>query len=94
MTKFGLLLISIFHVLRQVNGSCEDDFNNTCLTDPICAPIAEFYLEACQPILNGSVTSGNCSDECKYGLTSYLKKTYGNADSTTITDYCTCDESG
>ena len=70
--------------------SCEYAFEYRCMSDPECAPIGEFYLEACQPILNGSLTTGNCSDECKYGLTAYLNYMWPGVDSTNPDDYCTC----
>ena len=72
------------------DDSCEYAFEYRCMSDPECAPIGEFYLEACQAILNGSLTSGTCPDKCKYGLTSYLNYMWPDVDSTNPDDYCTC----
>ena len=83
--------MTILSALYHVNGSiCDYDFA-MCMNDTNCAPIADYYINvACNEIINGNVTSGNCTDQCKYGFTSYLSYVYQNIDSTTVSDYCDC----
>lgn len=71
-------------------NECGYVFNYVCGTDPDCQPIGETYLDACEYILNGSVNSGTCTDDCRWGLTAYLDYVYPDVDSQNPDDYCNC----
>ena len=69
---------------------CGYVFNVQCMNDPDCAPLGENYFQACEYIINGSVTSGTCSEDCRLGLTVYLDYMWPNIDSQNPDDYCEC----
>ena len=72
---------------------CGYVFNAQCMTDPDCEPIGQNYLHVCDPILNGSLTTGDCPYDCLVGLTAYLDYMWPDIDSTTVSDYCECSPS-
>eukprot|EP00485_Elphidium_margaritaceum_P022833 CAMPEP_0202711274 /NCGR_PEP_ID=MMETSP1385-20130828/23099_1 /ASSEMBLY_ACC=CAM_ASM_000861 /TAXON_ID=933848 /ORGANISM="Elphidium margaritaceum" /LENGTH=793 /DNA_ID=CAMNT_0049370969 /DNA_START=56 /DNA_END=2437 /DNA_ORIENTATION=- len=70
--------------------NCEFEFGY-CLADAECAPIADAYLAACEPLLEGSLSSATqCPVDCMQTFQAYIAQVYNGTQEDSISDYCQC----